>query len=252
MSEYGFMALLVTALTVGVVHTLLGPDHYIPFIAMSKAGGWSWRKTLRITWLCGAAHVLSSVALGLFGVWSVRRMGVDAENILARLTGIESVRGDLAGWLLLAFGLAYTVWGARRAIRSRIEADPPVSAKYPAQRENHAPDEMPPAIGTSDSHRKTADIKSNMTGWALFTVFVFGPCEPLIPLMMAPTALVGWERAALLALVFGVATVATMTVLVAAGVWGVSALKLPHLQRYAHATAGALVVACGIAIQLGL
>ena len=28
------LALCLTAVTVGVVHTLLGPDHYMPFVAM--------------------------------------------------------------------------------------------------------------------------------------------------------------------------------------------------------------------------
>ena len=41
--------LLVTAASIGVVHTLLGPDHYLPFVAMAKARGWSLARTLRIT-----------------------------------------------------------------------------------------------------------------------------------------------------------------------------------------------------------
>ena len=31
----------------------------------------------------------------------------------------ESFRGELAGWLLLTFGLVYFVWGVRRALRHR-------------------------------------------------------------------------------------------------------------------------------------
>lgn len=29
--------LLITAVSIGFFHTLLGPDHYVPFIAMAKA-----------------------------------------------------------------------------------------------------------------------------------------------------------------------------------------------------------------------
>ena len=37
-------SLLAAAFGVGVVHTLLGPDHYLPFIMLAKARGWSrWR-----------------------------------------------------------------------------------------------------------------------------------------------------------------------------------------------------------------
>jgi hypothetical protein len=34
------MVLLVTALSVGFMHTLLGPDHYVPFIVIGRARRW--------------------------------------------------------------------------------------------------------------------------------------------------------------------------------------------------------------------
>ena len=49
---------------IALTHTLLGPDHYVPFIAIGRARGWSVRRTLVVTVLCGAAHVLSSVLIG--------------------------------------------------------------------------------------------------------------------------------------------------------------------------------------------
>ena len=33
--------LALTAAAIAFVHTLLGPDHYLPFVAMAKARGWS-------------------------------------------------------------------------------------------------------------------------------------------------------------------------------------------------------------------
>ena len=47
------------ALTTGVLHTLIGMDHYVPFIAMSKARHWSMPRTLTITFLCGIGHLAS-------------------------------------------------------------------------------------------------------------------------------------------------------------------------------------------------
>ena len=41
--------LVLTAASIGFVHTLLGPDHYLPFVAMGAARRWSTRKTLWIT-----------------------------------------------------------------------------------------------------------------------------------------------------------------------------------------------------------
>jgi hypothetical protein len=61
-------ALVITAASLGFFHTLLGPDHYLPFIMMSWARGWSGLKTGLITFLCGLGHICSSVVLGLIGV----------------------------------------------------------------------------------------------------------------------------------------------------------------------------------------
>src|SRR3990170_4378716 len=107
----GVVMLYFAAASVAVLHTLLGPDHYLPFVAMSRAGGWSLRKTVFITLACGIGHVLSSAVLGLVGI----AFGV----AVLKLEHFEQVRGDLAGWLLLAFGLVYFLWGVRRAIRNQ-------------------------------------------------------------------------------------------------------------------------------------
>ena len=43
-------------------------------------------------------------------------------------------------------------------------------------------------------HEETGDLGDgvrdggSMTPWVLFTIFLFGPCEPLIPLLMYPAA----------------------------------------------------------------
>ena len=50
--------LSVTAISIGFIHTILGPDHYLPFIVLSQAKKWSLKKTMLITFLCGIGHVL--------------------------------------------------------------------------------------------------------------------------------------------------------------------------------------------------
>ena len=69
-------ALIITAVSIACLHTLTGPDHYLPFIALSKAKGWNIAKTIGWTITCGLGHVLSSVALGLGGAalgWSLSK-----------------------------------------------------------------------------------------------------------------------------------------------------------------------------------
>ena len=199
--------LLITAATIAFAHTILGPDHYLVFAAMGKARGWGVGKTLRITLYCGIGHVLGSVALGAIGLL----FGAQ----LAALVEIESVRGALAGYALIAFGLMYLVWGLRRAGREHVHCD-----------------------------RSGA-----VTPFALFVVFVLGPCEALIPLFMYPAAQHNAALVFAVALVFGVVTLATMLGGVAVTTLGLERLKLPSLGRYSHAIAGGSIALCGSAIS---
>src|SRR3989338_8675145 len=60
--------LTVTAASLGLLHTIAGPDHYVPFIMISRARKWSLVKTAFITFLCGIGHILSAVLLGAVGL----------------------------------------------------------------------------------------------------------------------------------------------------------------------------------------
>ena len=66
-------------------------------------------KTLAITAICAVGHIAGSVVLGLIGVF----FGLALKGLI----GVESVRGNLAAWLLTAFGLAYLIWGIRLIYR---------------------------------------------------------------------------------------------------------------------------------------
>jgi len=215
------LALCLTAATVGVVHTILGPDHYVPFVAMSQAGRWSLGKTLRVTAGCGLAHVAGSVAIGLVGIL----LGM----AVIRLETVESFRGDVAAWLMIGFGLATMTWGLARAARSSCPYD-------------HV-------HGAGASAVAPVPVWSP---WLLFLVFVFGPCEPLIPLLMVPASRASWWAVAAVAAVFTAATLLTMATAVVVLRSGVSCLPKSGLQRYAHAIAGAAILGCGVLITLGL
>lgn len=226
-----------TAASIGLLHTLLGPDHYVPFIAMSKARNWSAKKTFSITVLCGLGHVAGSIIIGMVGI----ALGV----AVFKLEGIESTRGDLAGWLLLAFGLAYLAWGIRRAVRDRPHTHWHAHEDGTVHKHEHV-------HAFAHAHVHEADGARSITPWILFTIFVFGPCEPLIPLLMYPAAQASWWGVLLVTGIFAVTTIATMTIVVLLGCYGAARLHFPRIERYSHAMAGFAVAACGLAIKLGL
>jgi len=231
---------MVAAASIGFVHTLLGPDHYVPFIMMSWARNWSAAKTAVVTLICAAGHIGSSVVLGLVGVL----LGLG----LKELEGTESVRGDIAAWLLIALGLAYTIWGIRYVYRShRHQHTHPHLVKGPHDHQH------PHTHLGEHSHVHDLQSAKALTPWVLFVVFVFGPCEPLIPMLMYPAARGGyWDLAAVTA-VFGLVTALTMLGTVFLGRAGVDFLPLKKIQRYSHVLAGATILLCGLAIRfLGL
>jgi sulfite exporter TauE/SafE len=228
--------LAASAAAIGFFHTLIGPDHYLPFIVMAKSGQWSMRRTALVTLLCGIGHVLGSVLLGLVGIG----LGV----AVSRLEGVEAVRGELAAWLLITFGLAYMLWGLRQAWRNRPHRHTHAHAGGLLHSHQHR---------HQHEHMHVHETGNATTPWVLFVIFVLGPCEPLIPLLMVPAAAGSWGGVLLVAGVFGAATVATMLAVVMLSVRGLQRLPLAGLQRYAHALAGAAVFASGAAIQfLGL
>lgn len=232
------ITLCITAATVGFVHTVAGPDHYVPFVAMSRAGRWSLSWTMLITSLCGLGHVLSSVLLGL--------IGIAAGRAVDELVHIESWRGELAAWLLLAFGIVYAIWGLRRAWRNIPHAHAHAHPDGTVHSHAHAHD-------GAHVHAHTAETgRASMTPWIIFTIFVFGPCEPLIPLLMYPAATSGAASMLAVASVFGVVTIGTMLTIVAALCSGLGAIRLGALERYSHAAAGATIALCGLLIRLGL
>ena len=232
------MILMGTALSIGFLHTLFGPDHYLPFIAMSKARNWSMFKTGVITILCGIGHVLSSVVLGFVGI----ALGV----AVFKLEAIEAFRGDIAAWLLLIFGFTYFVWGLNRAIRNR----PHRHLHEHHEEESH---EHIHAHAREHLHPHDVKAKTNVTPWILFTIFVFGPCEPLIPILMFPAAKGNMLSVAMVATVFGVVTISTMLTLVMVLSFGLAKLPLRKMERYSHALAGLTIFLCGGAIKfLGL
>lgn len=228
-------AILLTAASLGFIHTVLGPDHYIPFVALSKARGWSDKKTALITFLCGLGHVASSVLIGLAGI------AVGAA--VSRLEWLEGLRGDAAGWLLLSFGLAYMVWGIKKAVKGERHSHLHTHGEGAEHSHGH---------GHEADHAHPHGEKTSVTPWALFIVFVFGPCEPLIPVLMYPALKSGMALALTTAAVFSVVTIITMMVTVFLLLRGIRLFPVERMERYAHALAGFAIFTCGVAVKAGL
>ena len=227
--------LVTLAISAGFFHTLVGPDHYLPFIMIGKAREWKVPRILVLTLICGVGHVLSSVVLGMVGVF----FGIGLE----KLTFIEGYRGNLAAWALIAFGLIYAIWGLREVYKNKKHAHVHTHSCGVVHSHEHS--------HTSDhSHIHTNEEGKKVTPWVLFIIFVLGPCEVLIPLLMYPAAQTSMAGMLSVTLAFSIATLLTMLAAVTLGIFGFSFLPVKRIGIYTHVIAGATISISGLAIQL--
>lgn len=220
--------LIIAAISISFIHTLTGPDHYLPFIALSKANNWTVSKTIFWTVVCGIGHVGSSVVLGLGGVaigWS-----------LGRINAFESMRGGLAGWLMLAIGGVYLIYAfvQLRNNKRHKHFDVQGDEMY-VYEHKHGEIVLP-------TERK------KVTPWVMFIVFLLGPCEPLIPLLSFPAAKHSLTGITILISLFTLFTLLTMVTIVLLGYYGIGFFKTDRLERYVHLLAATTVIICGVGV----
>lgn len=218
-------ALAITAITISFFHTASGPDHYLPFIVLSKSRKWSMSKTVFLTIICGLGHVLSSVVLGLIGVY----LGWQ----LNKISWLQDVRGNVSSWALFIFGLIYLIYGLWQALRNKPHKHFDVMGDdvYVFQH-THGEVVMP-------------QNRVKVTPLVLFAIFVMGPSEPLIPLLFFSGTQRSMPEVITLISAFTICTVITMLAMVLLGVYGYNLLNTEKLERYVHAIGGAVVTVCG-------
>lgn len=199
--------LILSTATIAFVHAL-APDHWIPFVSIGQAQNWSKTKLVVVTLVSGVGHVGSSLAIGALGLF----FGYQ----LTALEAFETQRAEVAGLLLIGFGLAYALWGIRHAREHR-----------------HVP----------------VDPRKQVTIWALFAIFVLGPCEPLIPVLFVAAA-ESWTAVALVSIVFGLITLVMMVGLVLLAYHGTGFLRVLKVSHHhGHAIAGAVIALSGALVM---
>lgn len=224
--------LSLTAASLGFIHTALGPDHYLPFIVLSKARNWNVTKTMWITFISGVGHVGGSVVIGIVGI----ALGIS----LNKLTFIEEFRGNIVALLLIAFGLGYTIYGFYKFLKNGGH--------------HHLPNFLIPKSLREIKHQVSHGLEekvddTKLTPWVLFIIFVFGPCEVLIPMLFIPAVQKSVTGIASVATFFGITTIATMMAVVYLGHLGSSFLKFRSKEKYMHLLAGIVILGAGLGMH---
>jgi len=221
-----FNLIWLTVISISALHTFSGPDHYLPFIVLSRSKKWSLKKTLFWTSLCGLAHVLSSVFLGLLGItlgWTV-----------AKTFNIESIRGGFASWMLFIFGVGYVLYALYNLNKNKIHKHFDTSGEGDIYVFEH-------------QHGQTVapNQRYKITPWVMFFIFASGPSEPMIPLIIYPAIDQPLSEVGILILIYTLTTILTMLAMVLGGFYGANLFNYKGYEKFVDLISGSIILCCG-------
>lgn len=202
--------LLISTVSIAFIHAL-APDHWMPFAAIGKAQKWSKLKLLWVTFVSGLGHVGISIVFSVIGIL----LGFS----LTKLKSIEGHRGEIALWLLIGFGIAYMLWGIKKAKEQKRKI-----------------------IDEEKLKAKTVAV------WTIFAIIILGPCEPLVPLMFLGYNY-GYSGVILVSVIFSIVTIMMMLSQSLLAFMGIQLIKNDIAERYSHALAGLVIALTGVFVM---
>jgi nickel/cobalt exporter len=227
--------LLVTAAATAAFHTLI-PDHWLPFVLVGRARGWTARTTALVSGLSAVVHVALSAALGA--------LAIGAGEVIASAVGHHLERAS--GVLLVLFGVAYATWAWRKGGHFH----PGGALLHRAERtEGCDGHEGPGHPEHLHYHADEAWIRAGKGALPLALVVGLNPCILVLPIMVA-TAERGAATVAGVTLAYSATTVLLMVGLSVAGVAGARRLPVPAAARHMEAASGVLIALVGAAVIL--
>lgn len=248
MNELVFITIVITGFTVAFLHAAI-PTHWLPFVVAARAQRWKKPKTLAITGVAGAGHVLFTTALGVLVVWG----GMAINSRIGKAFPL------IAGGALIALGFFYLVRQIRGGGHSHLvgghshhqhehhshdhHAHPHQHDAHPHGNEGADQDDDIATIEERWSHRRSDWVV--IAG--LFALLTFSPCEAFLPVFLIG-AKYGWIGFALLSAILAIGTVAGMVVFTWLTLAGVEKLKFKALERFESGILGAVLCLLGTLI----
>lgn len=204
-----FAPVAATGFAIAFLHAAL-PTHWLPFVLVGRAHGWSARRILGVTGVAGSGHVLFTLVLGL----ALTGAGLAVQPHLGQLFN-KGVAG-----LLVALGLFYL---ARQALR--------------------------PAHTHGDRTARLGARSDAAAMVGLVAVLTFSPCEAFLPLYLANVSY-GWGGFLVLSLTLALGTCLAMLLFTGLCLAGADRFRLERLERYEAAVIGVVLCALGVFVAL--
>jgi len=211
------IVLIASASATAFLHAVI-PDHWLPFVLVGKAQGWSKGKTLSYSALSATLHVVVSIALGtlgyIIGIASASSIGENIESVI--------------GISLLLFGIFYSVWGLK--------------SQGGALHIGHS-------HGPHSHEDNLKGKKGNITGWGLALVMGLNPCIVALPVISA-TVSKGLIVMLLASAAFALTTILLLVGLTSLGLLTSYKFKFKFLEKYGEVLSGIILSLTGIAFLI--
>jgi ABC-type nickel/cobalt efflux system permease component RcnA len=234
MNDVVFITIVVTGFTVAFLHAAI-PTHWLPFVVAARAQQWNRPKTLAITGVAGAGHVLFTTALGVLVVWGGMAINTRVGNAFPLI----------AGGAIIALGLFYLIRRTRGD-----HGHNHFFGRHSHHEHKHEHQHDHEQVHTH-SQEPEYDWSRRRSDWAatigLVALLTFSPCEAFLPVFLTG-AKYGWFGFVLLSSVLAIATVAGMVLFTWLTLLGVQRLRFKGLEKYEHLVVGAVFCLLGLVI----
>lgn len=247
MNALVFTTIAIGGFAVAFLHAAI-PTHWLPFVVAARAQHWNKPKTLAVTGVAGAGHVIFTIALGVLVVWG----GMAINSRIGKLFPL------IAGGALIALGLFYLARQIRGMGHTHL-----FGSHSHHNHEHDAHDHHTHSHADAHEHEhasQNSDIATIEQRWSqqrsdlvviagLLALLTFSPCEAFLPVFLMG-AKYGWVGFALLSAILAIATVAGMIVFTWLTLAGIEKLKISALEKFESGILGGVLCLLGLLIML--
>ncbi|HWA09381.1 MAG TPA: hypothetical protein VG838_08030 [Opitutaceae bacterium] len=225
-----------TGFTVAFFHAAI-PTHWLPFVLVARARGWTRARALGVVALAGVGHVLLTSLLGLAIAWCGFQL--DAR--------VGAAFPWIAAGLLGAMGLFY-FW--------RQWTGAGICHHHPPGGHHHADEHCGREEGHSHWEHELKDsplVSSRQDDRAavggLFIMLTLSPCEGFLPVYLSGVKF-GWAGFFTLSLILAVAALGAMLLFTWLALRGIERLRVKNYERYEAGLLGGLFLVLAALVVL--
>ncbi len=222
-----------TGFTVAFFHAAI-PTHWLPFVLVARARGWSHAKTLLVAAFAGVGHVLLTGLLGLLIAWFGFKLDERAGHLFPLL----------AGGILLLIGLFY-FW---RQWRGGVLHHHVLGASHlPTKQCGHEGDHSHWDDELKDSQLVKAKTGDTTAISGLFVMLTLSPCEGFLPVYLSGVQF-GWTGFIVLSVILAVGTLAGMLLFTWLTLVGLKSFRVQRFERYEAGMLGTIFTVLGVLV----